>query len=162
MSGDFDSCTVVNQGCRAPAGFDYYQPVGTCGHCGEPVCTSCSSRRVHLGKRQRICDNCQTQLDGHDDYVRLRAYRRAGYPEMTLFAIRECRIAYERHQREGQAIPVDRIKKHDRPAGFVILCLDERKPALATHRLFLDEESAVTYADGVSRSRFPVVFQLRR
>ena len=59
-------------------------------------------------------------------------------------------------------IKVDQIKDHDARAGYVVLCLDEGLPVLATHRRFTRRADAVAYARTVSPSRRPIVFQLRQ
>jgi hypothetical protein len=71
---------VVDQLCTRPAnlwGVDS-MPVlrTTCVRCGQSVCRKCSSLRTYDKLRsQRLCNDCQTEVDGNDDAVmaRLRA-----------------------------------------------------------------------------------------
>ena len=60
-------CVVSDYQCKAPAGWggasgyatnNMLRVSSTCSHCGEFVCTSCSSGR---GKA-RLCDNCHRDL----------------------------------------------------------------------------------------------------
>ena len=73
-------CCVVDQFCTRPAnlwGVDNMPVLRTvCARCGQSVCRKCSSLRLYFGMwRQRLCNDCQTEVDGDDSAVmaRLRA-----------------------------------------------------------------------------------------
>lgn len=59
---DRECCSVCDQDCEAPAGYDVGGGIlpgegnadYTCYHCGEPVCGACSK----IIKRKRTCNNC--------------------------------------------------------------------------------------------------------
>ena len=76
-------CCVVDQLCTRPAnlwGVDS-MPVlrSTCVRCGQSVCRNCSSLRTYNERRrQRLCNDCQVEVDGNDHAVmeRLRAIAR--------------------------------------------------------------------------------------
>jgi len=53
------TCRVVDHGCKAPPAWAGSHTKAECFACGEPVCTSCSTRRqwYHYGKR-RVCAHC--------------------------------------------------------------------------------------------------------
>ncbi len=82
------TCCVVDQFCTHPANLqdrDKHPLQSACEHCGEDVCTMCSSIRLYrvLGSendRKRLCNNCQIDLDGDDRYVMARLRKMAGYP----------------------------------------------------------------------------------
>src|SRR5512139_3921673 len=73
-----EPCNVANNDCEAPAGFgntygvyvnDYHGGNGakyTCYRCGLPVCGKCSKVMQYMGYgKQRICDNCQDEMQRH-------------------------------------------------------------------------------------------------
>lgn len=77
-----ESCCVADQFCDAPANVTPMVPArARCFHCGEAVCTKCSSKRL-FGKygRVRLCNNCQVEIDGNDEVVMRRLHRMAGGP----------------------------------------------------------------------------------
>lgn len=65
-------CSVSGDDCLAPAGWgisgsgyaenDGVSCRGTCFSCGEPVCGKCSRIRT-FGKRRRICERCEEDLE---------------------------------------------------------------------------------------------------
>ena len=57
---------------------------------------------------------------------------------------------------------VDRIKGWQESKGFVVVCMDEGQPVLATHQLFDKELDALQYAKTVPPLRLPQVFQVRK
>lgn len=75
-----EACHVADQFCTAAANFTWAFCRGVCYRCGLPVCAKCSTRRkyLHYG-RMRICNDCQTEIDGNDNRVLARIYRMAGY-----------------------------------------------------------------------------------
>lgn len=98
------ACCVVDQGCERGAdeecGYNTPErctpcrPLPECFGCGEPVCRNCSSIRLYGGivgnekvkaaarkkyGKQRICNNCQEQMDDSPWRVIYRMARRADY-----------------------------------------------------------------------------------
>jgi hypothetical protein len=76
-----ECCCVVDQFCTAPCNID--PPMyakGVCFCCGQAVCRKCSTKRKYFeyGK-QRLCNDCQIDYDGHDKVVMRRLYKLAGY-----------------------------------------------------------------------------------
>ena len=64
-------CVVADQLCTAPAGYGVGgigfttgdgSARATCFHCNEPVCTSCSTRRMYHKRVKRFCHNCEIEL----------------------------------------------------------------------------------------------------
>ena len=76
-----DTCCVVDQFCTSPANLVPPVPAkGICFSCGLPVCSKCSSKRkYHNYGKVRLCNNCQVEYDGNDEYVMKRIYKLAGY-----------------------------------------------------------------------------------
>jgi len=63
------TCHVADQDCLARC---------VCIECCEPVCGNCSSiRKSSYGQRGRICNDCQTRMDGSSERVLARMHRRA-------------------------------------------------------------------------------------
>jgi hypothetical protein len=67
---DSESCSVCDEGCEAPAGYQVGAGIipgeGSadycCDACGEPVCGACS-RLVKGSRKKRICNNCVEDQD---------------------------------------------------------------------------------------------------
>ncbi len=76
---EVETCSVVNQFCRAPA--NLVPPTrarGVCFKCGGAVCSKCSSIRAIYGyNKARLCNDCQVILDGDDRVVMRRMNRLA-------------------------------------------------------------------------------------
>src|SRR5574337_130784 len=85
-----DTCCVADQFCTSPANLEPNVPArGTCYRCGEAVCRECSTRIPYPNNiKVRVCNNCQREL-GREDWVLLRIYHKAGYPLMTITAVRK-------------------------------------------------------------------------
>lgn len=85
-------CCVVDQHCTNAA--NYYieatrRYIPKCFRCGEFVCYKCSSlRKYRRYGRKRLCNNCQTEEDGHHLFVLRRIYHQAGYPATTFAKLR--------------------------------------------------------------------------
>lgn len=74
-----DSCCVADQYCEAPANtLNECLPLRlhTCYHCGESVCSACSSRRKYNGGIRRLCNTCQIEIDNGDSIVMKRLLAR--------------------------------------------------------------------------------------
>jgi hypothetical protein len=78
---DVETCCVVDGLCDSPANLESPRACrARCFACGEAVCLRCSSRRRYHGYgRQRLCNNCQRDLDGNNHVVARRQFRLAGY-----------------------------------------------------------------------------------
>jgi hypothetical protein len=88
----YRACDVVNQFCEAPPALAWSYTRATCFACGLPVCKACSSRRKYYSYGvKRICDRCQEERFGAD-HVRVRAYHKAGYKNVTLSDVRAGRL----------------------------------------------------------------------
>ena len=81
MYKEIETCCVADQFCSAASNFTpLLHARGRCFHCGDAVCSNCSSKRQYekFGK-VRLCNNCQIDIDGHDHVVMRRLYLLAGY-----------------------------------------------------------------------------------
>lgn len=84
---DKDPCHVADQFCIAPANQEGAFARNVCYHCGEPVCSKCSSKRKYQKfKSVRLCNDCQCELDDpvkrtNSFFVTRRMHRMAGYPQ---------------------------------------------------------------------------------
>ncbi|MHA2279812.1 MAG: hypothetical protein ACXAC5_02890 [Promethearchaeota archaeon] len=77
----WEPCSVADSFCEAAANFAVIPRLRIkCFACGSTVCCKCSSIRKYLtyGK-QRLCNDCQIEMDGDDRVVRRRLHRLAGY-----------------------------------------------------------------------------------
>jgi hypothetical protein len=90
-------CNVVldNDCLAAPADYgekpnaDYPGTRARCYACGLAVCTSCSTVRLYYGHSRRICATCESErFEDGEARLLLRAYHRAGYPNVTLTAVK--------------------------------------------------------------------------
>lgn len=73
----YDTCCVADQDCESPANLEPVVPAKhACFRCGLAVCEKCSTRRKYLYYgRQRLCNDCQVEYDGHDKTVMRRLLR---------------------------------------------------------------------------------------
>lgn len=95
------TCNQADQHCERDAQWDCgyligdgnivpCKPLPDCFCCGMPVCRNCSSKRNYLkyGK-QRLCNDCQIEMDGNSRRVMYRTARKAGYDRSASRVIAE-------------------------------------------------------------------------
>lgn len=100
-------CSVVlSNDCTAPPGVEGYDrgTRGRCYSCGEPVCGPCSTIRLYMGERRRICATCEPwRFEDGEARILVRLHHRAGYPEYTLTSARK-QLAVEAAARERRGL----------------------------------------------------------
>jgi len=102
-----EPCEVVlSNDCTAPPGVEGRDPRtrGRCYSCGEAVCPSCSTIRLYMGKRRRICATCEPwRFEDGEARILVRLHHRAGYPDYTLTSARR-QLAAEAEARARMAV----------------------------------------------------------
>jgi hypothetical protein len=118
-----EPCSVVSQGCEAPANLLYYGEPGAgfeCFACGMPVCDGicCSIERDYLTYgTQRICAACEDlHFKDAELSLRQRAYKQAGYENWFLLGARDYADSVVQ-QAERQLIEIWRINQVLRRRG---------------------------------------------
>lgn len=81
-----EPCAVVlDNDCTAAPQSDGPGTRGRCYSCGNAVCASCSTIRLYMGARRRICATCEQQrFEDGEARVLVRLHHHAGYPDYKL------------------------------------------------------------------------------